>query len=45
MIIISKTPESLCQHYRDEQNDNITEPETVKSMIKITRRAPDADNT
>ena len=45
MIFISKTPGSLWQYYRDEQNDNITESETVKSMIKITGRTPDADNT
>ena len=40
----SKTSESLRQFYRDEANDNITEPESFKSKTKITAKTPDADN-
>ena len=32
----SKTSGSLRQHYRDEQNDNLTYSESLKSRIKIT---------
>ena len=34
----SKTSGSLWQYYRDEANDNITESESFKYKIKITRK-------
>ena len=32
----AKTSGSLWQYYRDEPNNNLTEPESFKSKIKIT---------
>ena len=40
----SKTSGSLRQFYRDEPHDNITESESFKSKIKITRKTPDNGN-
>ena len=40
----SKTSGSLWQFYRDEPHDNITEFESFKSKIKITRKTPDNGN-
>ena len=39
-----KTSGSLRQFYRDEPHDNITESESFKSKIKITRKTPDNGN-
>ena len=41
----SKTSGSLWQYYRDEPNDNLTDSESFKSKIKITRNTPVAGNT
>ena len=41
----SKTSVSLWQYYKDDLNDNITESESFKSKIKITRKTPAAGNT
>ena len=40
----SKTSGGLWQFYRDDPNDNITEPESFKSKTKISWKTPDADN-
>ena len=40
----SKTSGRLWQYYRDEPNDNLTDSESFKSKIKITRKTPGADN-
>ena len=40
----SKTSGNLWQHYRDEANDDITESESFKSKIKITRNTLDDGN-
>ena len=31
---------SLCQHYKDEPNDNLADSESFKSKLKITENAP-----
>ena len=41
----SKTSGRLWQFYRDEPHDNITESESFKSKIKITRKNADNGNT
>ena len=41
----SKTSRSLWQYYKDDPNDNITQPESFKSKIKITGKTPAACNT
>ena len=41
----SKTSGRLWQYYRDDPNDNITQSQPFKYKIKITGKAPDADNT
>ena len=41
----SKTSRSLRQYYRDDLNDNITQPESFKFKIKITGKTPAAGNT
>ena len=41
----SKTSGSLWKYYQDEPNDNITDSESLKSKIKITRKIPNNDNT
>ena len=41
----SKTSGSLWQFYRDDRNDNITQSESLKSKIKITRKTPADGNT
>ena len=41
----SKTSGSLWQFYRDDRNDNITQSESLKSKIKITRQTPADGNT
>ena len=41
----SKTSRSLSQYYKDDPNDNITQPESFKSTIKITGKTPAACNT
>ena len=40
----SKTSGSLWQYYRDEPNDNLTDSESFKSKIKITRKTPTVGN-
>ena len=40
----TKTSGSLWQYYRDEPNDNLTDSESFKSKIKITRKAPATGN-
>ena len=40
----SKTSGSLWQYHRDESNDNLTDSESFKSKIKITRKAPAVGN-
>ena len=39
-----KTSRSLCQYYRDNPNDNLTQPEQFKFKIKITGKTPAAGN-
>ena len=34
----------MWQYYRDEPNDNLTDPESFKSKIKITRKTPATGN-
>ena len=34
--IYSKTSGSLCQYYKDDPNDNITQSKSFKPKIKIT---------
>ena len=41
----SETPGSLWKHYKDDPNNNITQSESFKSKIKITRKTPAAGNT
>ena len=41
----SKTSGSFWQHYKNNQNNNITESELFKSKIKITGKTPSACNT
>ena len=41
----SKLSRSLWQYYKDDPNDNITQPESFKSKIKITGKTPAACNT
>ena len=41
----SKTSGSLWQYYKDDPNNNITQSESLKSKIKITRKTPAAGNT
>ena len=36
----AKTSGSLWEYYRDELNDNLTDPESFKSKIKITGKTP-----
>ena len=40
-----KTSGSLWQYYRNDPNDNITQSESFKFMIKITEETPVAGNT
>ena len=40
----AKTSGRLCQYYRDEPNDNLTDSESFKSKIKITGKTPAAEN-
>ena len=40
----SKKSGSLWQYYRDEPNDNLTDSESFKSKMKITRKTPAAGN-
>ena len=40
----SKTSGSLCQYYKDDLNDNITDSESFKSRVKITGKNPAAGN-
>ena len=40
-----KTSGTLWQYYRDEPNGNITESESFKYKIKITKKSPAASNT
>ena len=39
-----KTSGSLWQYFKDDPNDNITQSESFKSKIKITRKTPAAGN-
>ena len=41
----SKISRSLWQYYKDDPNDNITQPESFKSKIKNTGKTPVACNT
>ena len=41
----SKTSGSLWQYYEDYPNDNITQSDSFRSKIKITRNTPAAGNT
>ena len=41
----SKTSGSLWQYHNDDPNDNITNSESFKSRVKITRKTPDDGNT
>ena len=41
----SKTYGSLWQYYKDDPNDNITQPGSFKSKIKITGNTPAGGNT
>ena len=40
-----KTLGTLWQYYRDDPNGNITESESFKYKIKITKKSPAASNT
>ena len=40
----SKTSGSLCQYYKDDPNDNLTDSESFKSKVKITGKTPDDGN-
>ena len=40
----SKTPENLWQYYRDEPNYNLTDSESLKPKVKITKKAPNNGN-
>ena len=41
----SKTSGSLRQYYKEEPNDNVTDSESFKSKMKITRKTPADGNT
>ena len=41
----SKTSGSLWQYYKDEPNDNIADPESFKSKVKIMGKIPTDRNT
>ena len=41
----SKTSRSLWQYYKDDPNDNLTDPESFKSKVKIIGNTPAAGNT
>ena len=41
----SKTSGSLWQYYKDDPNDNLTDSESFKSTVKITRNTPNNGNT
>ena len=41
----SKTSGSLCQYYKDDPNDNLTDSESSKSKVKITGNTPNNRNT
>ena len=41
----SKTSESLWQYYKDDPNDNLTDSESFKSKVKITRKTSNNGNT
>ena len=41
----SKTPRSLWQYCKGKPNDNLEDPESFKSKMKITRNTPADDNT
>ena len=41
----SKKSERLWQFFRHEPNDNLTDPESFKSKIKITKNTRANDNT
>ena len=41
----SKTSGKLWQYYKDDPNDNLTDSESFKSKVKITRNTPAAGNT
>ena len=41
----SKTSGNLWQYYKDDPNDNLTDPESFKSKVKITGNTPAAGNT
>ena len=40
----AKTSGSLWQYYRDEQNNNLADSESIKFKVKITGKAPNNDN-
>ena len=40
----SKPSGSLWQHYKDDLNNDLTESESFKSKVKITRKTPDDGN-
>ena len=40
-----KTSGSLWQYYKDEANDNLENPESFKSKVKITGNTPACGNT
>ena len=35
----------MCQYYKDDPNDNITDSESFKFKVKITGKTPDNGNT
>ena len=41
----SKTSGTLCQYYKDDSNDNLTDSESFKSKVKITGKTPNNGNT
>ena len=41
----SETSGSLWQYYKDDPNDNLTDSESFKSKVKITRNTPATGNT
>ena len=41
----SKTSGNLCQYYRDDPDDSITQSESLKFKIKMTGKTPVAGNT
>ena len=40
-----KTSGSLWQYYKDDPNDNLTDSQSFKSKVKITRKTPNDGNT